>query len=418
MGLGGRIQSRRGLRIGLLVAGALILTAGAVAAARYRAAGSWASPQDESALINFSHQKHAAIGTACQECHGGIEASTKAADDFTPRMKTCYACHDENSTECSFCHKEPGPEYTAFAPAEREVLFNHKLHVEKGLTCDHCHRGVAAVDHAGAAQMPMMADCTTCHDGAQAPANCEICHSNLSDLWPSTHTDEWMHRHQSFTSDDAKDDCAACHGARSAGITDCQECHEGEVLARSGTKSADHFAPYDPNAARRGKPLVLERVHALDYAYTHGQDARGKETDCQSCHEPATFCAECHQGQGGIPQARPLWHGGADWGAVSGGVGTGGGRHGEMARRDIENCAACHDVQGQDPVCLSCHMDRQPGVGNDPRTHESGFMRDVKGPWHYDLNETCFACHQPSPFSAPGFCTYCHGPQEQGKEGR
>jgi hypothetical protein len=60
-------------------------------------------------------------------------------------------------------------------------------------------------------------------------------------------------------------------------------------------------------------------------------------------------------------------------------------------------------------------MDRQPGVGSDPRTHEPGYMRDVKGPWHYDLNETCFACHEPSPFSSPGFCTYCHGPK--GKEG-
>ncbi len=399
-----RIQMRRHAVIGLVVIVLLVL-AGMVGA------GSWTSSQDESALIHFSHQKHLVdVGADCSSCHGGIESSQKASDNHLGNMQTCYACHDESSTECSFCHKESGPDYTAFAPAERSIFFSHELHIGKGLTCDRCHAGMAEVDYAGAAQLPTMATCAECHDGNQAAGNCEICHAASADLRPESHTQDWLHRHKDFASAGAAN-CTMCHGARAAGVTDCQECHEGAVLARAGGKPADHYAPYAPNAAKQGQPMVLERVHDLDYVYQHGLDARGKEKDCQSCHEPATFCAECHRTEKILGGQKPEWHGGADWGAVSGGVGTGGGRHGQLARRDIENCAACHDVQGEDPVCLACHMDRQLGRGNDPRTHEPGYMRSVHGPWHNDRQATCYACHTPSAYSSPGFCSYCHGPK-------
>ncbi len=411
MGLDHRIQRQRRVVIGLVVL-ALLVLAGVVGAARQRA-GSWADAQDESTLVNFSHRKHLVdAGAECTDCHGGVAASRKASDNLNASMQTCYACHDESSTECAFCHKEAGPDYTPFAPAERQIVFSHELHLGQGLTCDRCHRGMAQIDYAGPEQMPAMAYCAECHNGEQAASNCELCHLNLTDLRPSSHTPEWLHRHQDFASGGTQADCTMCHGARAAGITDCQECHEGGVLARAREKPADHYAPYAPNAAKQGQPLVLERVHELDYVYKHSLDARGKEKDCQSCHEPATFCAECHRTEKTLAGQKPLWHGGADWGAIAGGVGTGGGRHASMARRDIESCAACHDVQGQDPICLACHMDRNLGRGNDPRTHEPGYMRSVHGPWHNDRQATCYACHTPSAFSTPGFCTYCHGPKE------
>jgi hypothetical protein len=272
------------------------------------------------------------------------------------------------------------------------------------LGCEDCHPGAEEVDYTGVEQWPVMADCTSCHDGSRAASECAICHLDVDHLRPASHTPQWLHRHNTLLRVE-DEDCGMCHRTN-----DCQECHQAAPLVPGRARPQDHFAPFAPSTAAQSKPLILQRAHELDYRYTHGLDARGKERDCQVCHEPSTFCAECHRPEGDLNRFAPEWHGGPDWG-TGGGVGSGGGRHGALARRDIENCAACHDVQGEDPACLQCHMDRQPGKGNDPRTHEPGYMRDVKGPWHSDLNETCYACHRPSASNVPGFCTYCHGPR-------
>jgi hypothetical protein len=397
--------------------GIAVIAVAGLAAAVYSTAGryytsgtSYTSSQDRASLIRFSHQKHiTGEGVECSACHGGVEKSTAATENFLGTMAACYACHDQETTECSFCHKEAGPNYTAFAPTTREIKFNHALHVDQGLKCEQCHAGLDQTDFSTPTSFPGMAACMGCHDGTKASNECAVCHSDASRLRPVSHTPEWLHRHNTLVRVEEQN-CAMCHG-----VNDCQECHEGAILVEGRENAPDHFAPFAPTASAPKKPLILERVHSLDYRSTHGLDARGKERDCQTCHEPATFCAECHRVEGNVNEFKPQWHGGPDWGAIAGGVGSGGGRHAELARRDLENCAACHDVQGEDPTCLACHMDRTPGLGSDPRTHEPGYMHDVHGSWHSDLDETCYACHSPSPFSSPGFCTYCHGPKDSGE---
>jgi hypothetical protein len=54
------------------------------------------------------------------------------------------------------------------------------------------------------------------------------------------------------------------------------------------------------------------------------------------------------------------------------GVNTGGGLHSELARKDIESCV-CHDVQGRDPVCITCHL-ITTALGTNLRYHEPGFL--------------------------------------------
>ena len=49
------------------------------------------------------------------------------------------------------------------------------------------------------------------------------------------------------------------------------------------------------------------------------------------------------------------------------GVGSGGGRHAELARRDIESCMTCHDARGGDPVCITCHVDADAPTDRFPR---------------------------------------------------
>jgi len=96
------------------------------------------------------------------------------------------------------------------------------------------------------------------------------------------------------------------------------------------------------------------------------------------------------------------------------GVGTGGGGHATLARRDIERCAGCHDVQGADANCILCHVDNDGIKGTNPKTHIRGFMKSSgDGDWHNDLGSVCYSCHtdanaKPNGKKGIGFCSYCH----------
>ncbi|MBI3579527.1 MAG: hypothetical protein HY089_08995 [Ignavibacteriales bacterium] len=100
-------------------------------------------------------------------------------------------------------------------------------------------------------------------------------------------------------------------------------------------------------------------------------------------------------------------------GFVTLGVGSGGGKHASLARRDIESCASCHDAQGADPTCTTCHTDPDGIKGNDPKSHARGFMMDSEGAWHSDPGATCYTCHtdpnaRVGGIKGQGFCGYCH----------
>jgi hypothetical protein len=245
-----------------------------------------------------------------------------------------------------------------------------------------------------------MASCMTCHNGAAAPRECETCHDvPMASLVPASHQPGWTREHgrQARLSDTS---CLPCHRA-----AQCQECHDGAMLtelAGAGLRET----PFTP-AMEGDRGTALERVHGLNYRFVHSLEARAKTSDCLSCHEldAGDFCGQCHN-PGGQLGVRPAWHGGAGW--LTAGVNSGGGRHADLARRDLENCSVCHEGQGQDPACLLCHMDRTPGKGNDPRTHARGFAADQgEGDFHTDRGASCFSCHvnQTRP---NGFCSYCH----------
>lgn len=96
------------------------------------------------------------------------------------------------------------------------------------------------------------------------------------------------------------------------------------------------------------------------------------------------------------------------------GVGTGGGLHATLAKRDIQSCATCHDAEGGDPTCVTCHVDVDGVKGTNPKTHPAGFMKNVEGEWHDDAAATCYVCHndanaRPNGKSGQKFCGYCHG---------
>jgi len=302
--------------------------------------------------IKFSHKFHQVeVETTCADCHAGAETSKLAADKLMPDKETCETCHDVSDEEtCSLCHYEDEETYQQLTVAKSDLIFNHEFHKEQGLACESCHKNLDKVDYADAGSIAEMTDCTQCHNNQQATLECASCHQNTLNLRPNDHLPDYLisHRNIARVDDEA---CATCHVEN-----DCMECHDGSAVfstvVSGGVK--DSQTPFFPSLAGGTKGLVLSRVHELNFRLTHGLQAVGRSQECVVCHDTQDFCQTCHETEGVDVAGKPIWHGGPDWGAFAGVVGTGGGRHAELAKQDIENCAACHSPEGDDPTCLLC----------------------------------------------------------------
>lgn len=294
--------------------------------------------EDRSKLVKFSHAYHKdEVGAECSQCHTTAETSTLSSDNLLAKMDQCYACHDQKTTDCKYCHVEAAEPYSAFASPKRELVFSHKQHVvNQKLKCEDCHSEIARKGHAVASVLPAMDQCMTCHNGLQAENNCRTCHTDIRFIRPDDHTSDFLLTHKQVVASSSNANCVFCHTEES-----CQECHTGSNLR---TLKGKELIGSRSNQLGGDHTLTVESAHALDYLVTHRFDAKAKTSECQSCHEAQTFCGRCHlEGQRTM---RPLWHDVA---------GFGGAMHGVMAKKDMENCASCHQMEGEDVVCMQCH---------------------------------------------------------------
>jgi hypothetical protein len=366
-------------------------------------------------ILKFSHSLHAELAD-CQTCHSKAPESTSVKDRLMPDHESCNDCHDtEDEAQCTTCHFEDT--YEPLLQRQSDMIFNHSFHInQQKMACETCHTGLSKVDYGYKAEKPypMMADCYSCHnDKAIAPNTCESCHISTADLRPQDHRSADFLKEHKFAANNFDADCMMCHDSNN---NSCVECHTANNIITEANTPDDFYQPYAPNNFVDGaKMQKLNRVHDLNYRYVHGVDARSKRFDCQSCHQIETFCGECHQSEESdfnMSGTTPASH--LKPGFFTYGVGSGGGEHAILARRDIESCVACHDVQGADPTCVTCHMDADGIKGTNSKTHPSGFMSDEEGDWHTSQGSICYNCHvsaSPLSQSGTGFCGYCHGAQ-------
>ncbi|RMF07278.1 MAG: hypothetical protein D6762_07955 [Candidatus Neomarinimicrobiota bacterium] len=371
----------------------------------------WA--QERPLVVTFNHELHVQeLGVKCTMCHNPkvLRTSESSADRIMPTEKRCMKCHRtwKDDGDCDFCHLTDEP-YPPFPPVTRNFQFSHKLHyAEKKIDCEQCHSDMTGVENRP--PIPTMNDCLACHRERKGPQYCSACHENVATLRPANHGPDWIADHKVAALTETAD-CALCHTQLS-----CENCHSGSNL------DADELPIMNPSPSFRTDllkgGLLLERNHALDYEMNHGLDASTKAKDCQVCHDYQNFCTDCHQNEDRPILNKPDFHGGSDWGAVKYGDDPAhpvdfandvtGGRHAEMARRDIELCASCHDVEGADPLCVDCHSDQDGVLNTDPATHEPNFMHDTQGDWCTETNSMCFVCHRRAVNKGDGFCGYCH----------
>lgn len=376
------------------------------------------SPQEETKdvshkkLIKFSHQFHIENDAYCDDCHTKAPNAEDLSASLLPTMDACAGCHDvEDDNECSTCHYEDI--YEPFSEEEEEtdeIIFSHKFHVSENETeCIVCHKGLNKVDYAfeSGTSIPNMATCTSCHnDKSVATIECGVCHTKTDELLPESHKLASFENNHAFSASNGNSDCAVCHNNNF-----CEACHSATVMITEANTAKDFYTPYSPfKYKENAKVQQITLVHELNYRYSHGIDAKGKEAKCQTCHSLETFCSECHNAEGTGDYAMggfvPYSHTQPNFTTI--GVGTGGGEHATLAKRDIESCTACHDINGGDPNCILCHNDPDGIKGTNPKTHDLGFMKDVQGDWHDDPGSVCFTCHNNTNTAGIGFCGYCH----------
>ena len=327
-----------------------------------------AGPGDRQSIqksVRFSHANHVTErGIACADCHTAATESESSSDRLIPDHQSCETCHgDAIESDCAYCHTNPDQIEPMVLPPV-EVIFSHKKHASTaGIACETCHGGITDPDPADtatggppqmtAAHMPSMPTCVDCHSAKQVSVNCETCHSNFTDLIPESHlVSGYGKEHRRPVRLGAMDvSCGTCHTE-----SFCQDCHTGDQLRGFGGTRGLMTVPGARQSLRDSPDeLRLQAAHDLNYRFTHSIDARNRMIDCSGCHDRQTFCADCHQNGGIITEGKikPQSHFEAGWIMI--GSGSGGGRHAQMGRRDIESCVSCHDVEGQDPACGLCH---------------------------------------------------------------
>lgn len=369
---------------------------------------------DNSKLIKFDHKLHSTdAAIKCEDCHTKAVNSTQSKDNLNPKKENCSGCHDvKDEKQCSLCHYDGV--YKKLKASKNELIFSHKQHfMMEGKTCLDCHQQMNNVKYAkdNLLAFPSMESCYSCHSTQKASNNCESCHKNLTNLIPKNHlAANFLNEHKISNLTSEKNNCMMCHSDNF-----CQACHS--PIGFKGNNSKDGFyAPYytKENAVRLDRTALqkLTTAHSLNYKFTHGLDANQKSFECKTCHSAENFCANCHMNGGELVTGiMPTSHQVAGFTTI--GVNTGGGLHSYLAKKDIDACASCHDVEGKDPSCVKCHFDNDGIKGTNPKTHEAGFMRDEKGIWHDTEGANCYSCHtdpnaKPNGVKTRGFCSYCH----------
>ncbi|NUN07664.1 MAG: cytochrome C [Ignavibacteriaceae bacterium] len=366
-------------------------------------------------IIKFSHEVHTSA-TECADCHTSVSGAESLNDRLLPNKADCETCHSDWLEDSEYCEKCHYPDVmTKLVQNPSLLIFNHKAHIEEGAKCESCHKDIAGTGYSYSKSSfnPAMEDCYTCHNSDKGPTQtCESCHKTTDNLIPENHRNVNFVSSHKFHATGKDANCMMCHDDQS-----CENCHLATTGITEKNTKTDFFMPYSPaNSANKAKIQKITQVHELNYRFLHSIDAKSKSSECITCHQVETFCVQCHAGNNedyALSGVMPASHLKPDFKTI--GVGSGGGLHATLARRDIERCQSCHDVQGGDPTCILCHSDPDGIKNTNPKTHAKNYLQNFDGgDWHSDQASVCYTCHtdanaRPNGIAGTNFCGYCHG---------
>ncbi len=293
--------------------------------------------------VRQSHAAHKDI--PCEMCHEDVPQANTVTDHLRPLEAKCLECHGDkkDQKECGYCHRDPARPGTY--PAESHtIIISHQAHLKLVKDdCTTCHVKLSEYARPGPTP-PTMKSCTKCHEHKVDfdEGRCGMCHTDLK-RFPLKPVAEFSHagdfvRQHAVIARSTAEACAQCHDQ-----TFCADCHAQTAPMRVELKFSEN--------------VTSDFIHRGDYLTRHGLEARSDAALCQRCHG-TSFCSACHNqenvGPGGTSPRSPHPAGWAYPGPTS---------HAVSARRDIVNCASCHD-QGPHSNCVGCH--KVGGIGGNP----------------------------------------------------
>ncbi|MDH5560773.1 MAG: hypothetical protein OEY59_07945 [Deltaproteobacteria bacterium] len=250
----------------------------------------WGFPEDQPRDLKVSHYRHVVKEEIeCVTCHEGAQQSDKAG---ISTKESCSDCHDEvnpknDSQICLLCHNVTLDEMDKIKKELKKVItgpvpykslkFSHKLHYEKEIGCENCHKDIQNQNRDAFPRreyMPKPQVCFDCHEqkipGFKVTEQCTQCHlpgTFARDVKPDFHRVNWKKYHGAASPMGLNEievhgkSCYTCHPKNV-----CVDCH-------SNQKPDDHTQFW----RTRG----------------HGFVAGSDRERCVNCHRPY-FCVSCH----------------------------------------------------------------------------------------------------------------------------
>ncbi len=205
-------------RLPLLVIISVLLMASAVVA------GVWYYMSPEYARVGyqpiqpvpFPHSVHAdQLGIDCRYCHHFVEKSWYSN---VPAATTCMNCHNQVLKDDprlapireSAATGKP-VQWVQIHKLPDFVYFNHSVHVNRGISCVHCHGEIHKMDEVRHAKSLSMAFCLDCH---RNPGPNLRPKDKVTDLdWnPHQHLPkDWFAKAAKDWNVNASQNCSACH---------------------------------------------------------------------------------------------------------------------------------------------------------------------------------------------------------------
>lgn len=164
--------------------------------------------------VPFDHQSHTRAGIDCRYCHTAVEQSAFAG---IPSASTCMDCHRHIWRDSPLLL--PVSQSAAGGPALQwkrvsrlpdHVIFDHSIHLAKGVGCDTCHGRVDQMRLVSPVRTYHMAWCLDCHRHPERYVRPRSEVLNLA--WQEPENREQLGR-----------ELVAEYGIRRA--TDCSVCH-------------------------------------------------------------------------------------------------------------------------------------------------------------------------------------------------
>jgi hypothetical protein len=166
--------------------------------------------------VSFSHAVHVdQIGLDCRYCHSGVEKSWYSN---VPAASTCMNCHNQvlaNDARLALVresyHTGKAIPWVQVHKTPDYVYFNHSVHVNRGVSCVHCHGEIHKMEEVRHAQPLSMGFCLECH---RNPENFLRPPEHVFNLNWQTNAAAQKQLGQKFVHDwkvNSSQNCSACH---------------------------------------------------------------------------------------------------------------------------------------------------------------------------------------------------------------